>query len=473
MSFPILLAFPVVLRRAMALAFATLGGMAVPAAHAGGDCSKTTVGLIPLNDLGVDSYQGFQGGLYPGGLNQRPSAHDAAGRAIAAQITPLDASGNADPNGEIGVMSIGMSNASLEWEEFIALAASSTGIDPNVTIANGAEVGQGAREISNPASTYWTITIPSRLNYYGLTADQIQVVWIKEAVKFPTDPFPNHAQEMQDFLQSIVQILQDTFPNLRIAYLSSRIYAGYAVRPLSPEPWTYEEGFAFKWLIEAQIGGDPALNYDAAKGTVEAPWLSWGPYLWADGLLPRSDGSNWECGDFQPDGTHPDVLGQGKVARALLHHFNSDPTATPWFLTAGSGDCGAPAQVNLYGHGTAGIQGVPRIATTTLPTIPTTVPFGVDCFLANPRSPALLVAGLQGLDDGQLPFKGGSLLVVPWIMIPFVTDASGAASLEIGDIYDDPALCGFQFFLQAIVVDPLGANGRVALTAGLAATLGD
>src|SRR5688572_12251152 len=473
MTFPTLLAFPFVRRGTVVLAIAAAGGIAVPDAHAGGDCSKTSVGLIPLNDLGVDFYQGFQGGLYPGGLNQRPSAHDAAGLAIAAQITPLDASGNADPNGEIGLMSIGMSNASLEWEAFIALAASSTGIDPNVTIANGAEVGQGAREISNPASPYWRITIPSRLNFYGLSAEQIQVVWLKEAVKFPTDPFPSHAQDMQDLLQSIVQILQDTIPNLVIASRCSRAYAGHAVRPLSPEPWTYEEGFAFKWLIEAQIGGDPALNYDPAKGAVEAPWLSWGPYLWADGLRPRSDGSIWKCEDFQPDGTHPDVLGQDKVARALLHHFISDPTATSWFLTAGSGDSGVPAEIDLYGHGTAGTQGVPRIALTTLPTIPTTGPFGFVCFLANRLSPALLVAGLQGLGDGQLPYMGGSLLVVPWTLIPFVTDARGVASLEFGDIADDPALGGFQFFLQAIVVDPLGANGKVALTAGLAATLGD
>src|SRR4029078_13332002 len=45
------------------------------------NCPATSPGRIPLNDLGPGFYQGFQGGLYPGGQNARPPAHEAAGLA--------------------------------------------------------------------------------------------------------------------------------------------------------------------------------------------------------------------------------------------------------------------------------------------------------------------------------------------------------------------------------------------------------
>jgi hypothetical protein len=59
--------------------------------------------LPPLVDLGPgQTYQGYEGGLYPGGSNVRPAAHDAAGRKIARSIVPLDANGNPDHvNGKI------------------------------------------------------------------------------------------------------------------------------------------------------------------------------------------------------------------------------------------------------------------------------------------------------------------------------------------------------------------------------------
>jgi hypothetical protein len=50
-----------------------------------------------------------------------------------------------------------------------------------------------------------------------------------------------------------------------------------------------------RWLIQDQIEGDAALNYDASRGPVKAPLLMWGHYLWADGTTPRqSDGLVWE-----------------------------------------------------------------------------------------------------------------------------------------------------------------------------------
>jgi hypothetical protein len=63
-----------------------------------------------------------------------------------------------------------------------------------------------------------------------------------------------------------------------------------------------------------------------------APYLCWGPYLWADGLQPRSDGFTWLCSDLRNDFTHPSTNGATKVPDQLLAFFKTDPTATPWFL---------------------------------------------------------------------------------------------------------------------------------------------
>ena len=57
--------------------------MLAPAAVSASNCNGTQTGMIPLTDLGAGLYQGVQGGLYPGGANTRPPAHDAAGVAIA------------------------------------------------------------------------------------------------------------------------------------------------------------------------------------------------------------------------------------------------------------------------------------------------------------------------------------------------------------------------------------------------------
>ena len=298
------------------------------------DCGVTSVGFVPLNDLGMGTYLGYQGGLYPNGSNQMPAAHAQAGLAIAQTIQPLSPTGQVDMvDGRIVLLSLGMSNTSLEFQAFMSLAQSDPLLADAVEIVNGAQGGKSAEFASDPNDDFWT-TLDQRLVDSSVTPQQVQVVWLKQA-RAEVDPgeqFPTDAEILQDQLQAIVQIAKSRFPNLKIAYLSSRIYAGYASTTLSPEPEAYQSGFAVKWLIGAQINGDPDLNYDPNQGSVLAPWLAWGPYLWADGTMPRSDGLVWLCSDFVNDGTHPSGSGAFKVAGMLQDFFRSAETAVPWYL---------------------------------------------------------------------------------------------------------------------------------------------
>jgi len=127
--------------------------------------------------------------------------------------------------------------------------------------------------------------------------------------------------------------MHDKFPNLKVTYLSNRTYAGYASSPLNPEPHAYENGFAVKWVISDQLAGKPELNYDPAKGPVRAPWVEWGPYLWADGVKPSKSGLSYVREDYtEADGTHPTPSGRMKVAKLLMEFMKTDPTARGWFL---------------------------------------------------------------------------------------------------------------------------------------------
>ncbi|MBI4535897.1 MAG: T9SS type A sorting domain-containing protein [Ignavibacteriae bacterium] len=295
-------------------------------------CTTTSVGRIPINDLGSGVYEGYPGGLYPGGLNQRPPVHDAAGRAMAEQVLPRDVAGNVDMlNGRVVLLSIGMSNTTQEFSVFREIANADSVKNPKLVIVDGAQGGQTAAIISDSNANFWSV-IDQRLFTAGVTRPQVQAAWVKEANASPMQAFPRHAQILDSQFVLIARILKARYPNIRLAYWSSRTYGGYANTALNPEPYAYESGFAVKWVIEKQINGDTSLTYSGSDA--RAPWLSWGPYLWADGLVPRSDSLIWLCSDFQADGTHPSNAGRLKVAQMLLRFFKTDSTTVGWFLHA-------------------------------------------------------------------------------------------------------------------------------------------
>lgn len=306
------------------------------------DCSLTSTGLIPLNDLGPASYHGLVAGLYPAGSNTPPAAHAAAALTIATdQIKPLNASGNVDlDHGRIVMISIGMSNTTQEFatkgnQNFKLRADADPSKNAQLILVDGAQGGQDAPAWIDPGAPTWSM-VNQRLAAAGVTPAQVQVAWLKQALAGPNNygVFPAHAQALQADLEIIVRNLKTKFPNIKITYLSPRTRA-YTNIPtaLNPEPFAFETGFAAKWTIEDQINGVGNLNFDPTKGTVVAPLILWGPYIWADGLTARSDGFTWLCSDLESDFTHPSATGGvPKVASHLLAFFKTDPTATPWFL---------------------------------------------------------------------------------------------------------------------------------------------
>ncbi|MEP7195727.1 MAG: T9SS type A sorting domain-containing protein [Saprospiraceae bacterium] len=303
------------------------------------NCSAIPTGLIPINDLGTGTFNGWMGGLYPNGSNFMPTEHKINGLALSQQVKCLDKNGVEDSNGKIVWLSIGMSNCTQETQKFIPLANNFPEKNPQLVLVDGAQGSQTANIISTPSisgyANFWT-TVNTRLSNAGVTNKQVQVIWLKEANPVDATPVQTYYDSLVVQFKRIANELTTRFPNVKLCYVSSRISARYATSTLNPEPHSYRTGWAIKKLIEDQINGDQQLNY--LGNSAKAPWLSWGIYMWSDGDHPQSANSKifWKCPeDFNTDGTHPSNIGAQKVASLLLDFFKSDSTATPWFLGKG------------------------------------------------------------------------------------------------------------------------------------------
>lgn len=299
----------------------------------------------PLSDLGTGKYKGFEGGLYEHGSNEIPKDHAADGLALAAQVKPV--------RGKFVFLSIGMSNATIEFRVFQNLAAGDGRINHStMAVLNGAQgamtacfwrfatenpVQSGCRA-PRPIPNQYDRIRDELLKPAGLAEDQVQAIWLKNADPRPSVALPAADADAYTYEREIgetARAARARYPNLKLLFISSRVYAGYASLPLNPEPYAYESGFSVKWAIQSQVEQMRSGKVDPIAGDLDykkgvAPWIAWGPYLWADGTAARSDRLTWKASEFQPDGTHPNKEGVDKVAHLMMDFFLNSPYAA-WF----------------------------------------------------------------------------------------------------------------------------------------------
>ncbi|MBI5768475.1 MAG: hypothetical protein HZA93_11815 [Verrucomicrobia bacterium] len=194
------------------------------------------------------------------------------------------------------------------------------------------------KSVVNTPKDTWP-TLAQRIATAGLSPLQVQVCWLKhvEANPKPLGEFPAHARALQADITAVLQIAKLRYPNLGVVYLSSRTLGGWSGRESgSPEPYAYESGFGTRWIVQSQIAGDAALNFDPARGTVKAPLVLWGPYLWAQGDAPRKlDGLAWTQADVREDQLHPSAAGTRKTTTRLMNFFKTNGGTRRWFLKPG------------------------------------------------------------------------------------------------------------------------------------------
>jgi subtilisin family serine protease len=315
-----------------------------------------------VNDLGPGLFLNrYQAGLFENGTNSVPPDHDAAGRTFAGQIQPLDSNGSPSPNGKVVLLSVGMSNAQYEWcgdpgdctdtsfasYSFMGQAAVNTSVNhTSLVVVDGAQPSHDASQWTSPTANTYDVVRDQRLAPAGATEAQVQAVWLKQADGNPTAPpletanpaTSADAYVLESELGQIARALRVRYPNLKVVVMASRSYGGYATTSLNPEPYAYETAFSVKWLLQAQVTQMRTGQVDPVAGDLNyntvAPWLVWGPYLWADGTNPRSDGLVWLRSDFISDGTHASPDGVTKVVNLLLPYFLTSPYTQCWFAAA-------------------------------------------------------------------------------------------------------------------------------------------
>lgn len=274
--------------------------------------------LVPLTEL-TGKYQDQDGGLYGGGKNDPSPELTARAKQAVAQIHPLNAEGKPAADGKIVLVSLGMSNTTMEFGTFKRLADADAHKAPNLVIVDCAQGGRTASAWATNDQP-WDVAM-TRIKAADVSPAQVQVMWLKEANAQPTTGYPAATDQLRDDIRTDIKRAREKYPNLRLIFLSSRIYGGYATTRLNPEPYAYEGAFAVRSVIRDQ--------------PKDGPVLLWGPYLWTNGEKGRTlDDLKWAREDCGPDGTHPSPKGQEKVARLLLDFFTKNPNAKPWFAKA-------------------------------------------------------------------------------------------------------------------------------------------
>lgn len=310
--------------------------------------------------------------LYNDTNSEPPAAHDAYVRSQAAAIQPLDGDGNPSATGKIGIAMIGFSSWSIEvCRSSLTLslvqlpcnavsiitairnAQEAAQVNPSITMVDCAQGRQSTPEWAGVPDTIdpWP-TCEHRLTQAGLTAKQIQVIWFKNADLHPSaraslsalpgnwcgrgDAATIDACYNEQELGAFARLAKSKFPNTRILFMHTRVYAGYVPSDTAnPEPYAYEYAFPIRAVINAQTQqADMGGAVDRVAGDLSyshAPAIVWGPYFWASGQTPRLDGLAWLPTDYY-DGLHLGQPGVNKLINLMMPFYETSPYSAPWFL---------------------------------------------------------------------------------------------------------------------------------------------
>lgn len=305
--------------------------------------------LIPLNDLGPRPYRlGYIGGLYENGSNVIPADHLRAGIELANEVQPLDANGQPSPSGKIVMLAFGTGdtdrvicafpNNDCEAGSFMSMVRDSPRVNPALVVVNAA-----THDVNDP-TTYFESVEDRVLLPAGVTAQQVQVGWMQMSFMHPKIDITcacSDTYTIKALISDSLHAMAAHFPNMRILYLSSRPFGGYSADAWNAEPFAYDSALVTRTAITEQIaqartganGGDGRIgNINYVKH--QSPWIAWGPYLWANGMTPRSDGLTWQPEDY--DGEFLSEKGAHKTATLLFDFLSSDPAARLWFLAPGA-----------------------------------------------------------------------------------------------------------------------------------------
>ena len=138
---------------------------------------------MPPDEL-TGKYKEQDGGLYGGGKNEPPAEHAALARKAIAEIKPLDRDGKPAADGKVVLMSIGMSNTTMEFSSFVQLANADPLKAVHVVVVDAAQGGKDATAWARAEAQPWKVA-EEKLRGANVSSAQVQAVWIKQALMAP------------------------------------------------------------------------------------------------------------------------------------------------------------------------------------------------------------------------------------------------------------------------------------------------
>lgn len=288
---------------------------------------------IPITDLGMGTFLGYTGGLYPGGVNTASGRYAKDLLKAAKTIIPLDSAGLSSAQGEIGFIAIGGSTCQKMMS---ALTDKTSGNPLTNTYLHMANCTNGAgtasaNSLMNPDDEIWSVIL-QKLAKAKLTKPQVQVVYLETDDSIQLSGFPDRPLRLKQEYQEAMHVFKTNFPNLKLVYLLGRTttFKDPRQKKLSnAEPNPYYNGWACKWLIEDQIKGLPGTAYKGPNAV--SPMVTWGWYEWAYGTSqPRLDGFTWEESDTE-DGLHGTPEGVDTLSNYFQHFLLTDSVAKTWY----------------------------------------------------------------------------------------------------------------------------------------------
>lgn len=285
---------------------------------------------IPLIDMGLQTYLGFTGGLYPGGSNVPPGVYGKDLVNFATNIIPRDSNGRSSAKGKIGFISLGASTCGNMMKALIQKTVGNPLTNPSLFLVNCCNGNQTAsiNNIMNPADPYWT-HVDIRLQSTHLAYKQVQVIYLETDDSISTMDFPGRPYRTRDEYEIALRLFKTKFPKLKLVYVLGRTTTFHVKMIPNVEPCPYYNGWACKFVIEDQINGKTGTKYKGINAV--APMITWGWYEWANGTnVPRSDGFTWEASDTQ-DGIHGTLAGEDTLSAYFQKFLLTDSAAKIWY----------------------------------------------------------------------------------------------------------------------------------------------
>ena len=276
-----------------------------------------------------------QCGLYEDNSNTLPAAQRNSLILACYDIMQL-----MDEGQEVGITVVGVSNAELEGEQLVSMAAVDSAIDPRVHIENFGDSGGSLGGILEPTSNYMTVKLPGFEATSVVENDQRRILIFDQPTdtigndnsnprNIPIDDFPALIEWQADQTKAAIDVLKGRWPNLSVVILTPPTYSGYGgiygtddqgappadIVSKRPERMAYECGYGIRELIRRQLSG--VVGYRHVEDGF--PVMVWGPYVWSNGTTPNPL-QQWDAGvamtslweDYDPqDGIHPKGDGTG------------------------------------------------------------------------------------------------------------------------------------------------------------------